>query len=406
MLATTHLACVPHEVVLATLMQTSQHRLVELDFFRGLVLLIIVVDHIGGSILSRFTLHAWALCDAAEVFVFLGGFATATAYAALAERRTDAIARNRFLKRSLEIYRAFLVTAGLMLLVSAMMVAFSVDAPNLATNDLDDLINAPLASLGDILLFRRQPYLASVLPMYAFFALMVPVVLPLARGKPWLLLAGSVALWAGAPHLAGWLPGVGNTPWDFNPLAWQLMFVVGVIARCQPVWQRVAACRWGWIVTLLAAGVVGAAAYYKLAIATAPLAPGFKQNLMWLRVLNFLAIAWLVATLVRFGWTGKIAQRLPWISLIGRKGLVCFVAGTVISLVVDSLLYQATDGLLDVPLGLAADAIAVVSLMLVAWAAEPVSRFIASCASRRPARARGIANLARASGTARANRYD
>ena len=396
--AAAHLACVSHEGVLAIVMQKSQHRFVELDFFRGLVLLVIVIDHIGGSILSRFTLHAYALCDAAEVFVFLGGFATATAYAALAQRRTDAIARNRFLKRSFEIYRAFLVTAGLMLLVSAVMVAFSVDAPNLATSDLDNLIDAPLTSLGEILLFRRQPYLASVLPMYAFFALMVPVVLPLARSKPWLLLAGSVALWAGAPHLAGWLPGAGDTPWDFNPLAWQLMFVLGVIARCQPVYQRVAARRGGWIVTLLAAGGVGAAAYYKLALATAPLDPGFKQNLMGLRALNFLAIAWLVADLVRFGWAGRIAHRLPWISLIGRKGLVCFVAGTVISLVVDSLLYQATDGLLDVPRGLAADAIAVGSLLLVAWAAEPVSRFIASCLSRQPERARSIADIAHAAG--------
>jgi hypothetical protein len=240
--------------------------------------------------------------------------------------------------------------------------------------------------------------------MYAFFALMVPVVLPLARSKPWLLLAGSVALWAGAPYLAGWLPGVGDTPWDFNPLAWQLMFVLGVIARCQPVYQRVAARRWGWVVTLLAAGGAGAAAYYKLAIETAPLDAGFKQNLMGLRALNFLAIAWLVADLVRFGWASKIAQRLPWISLIGRKGLVCFVAGTVISLVVDSLLYQATDGLLDVPLGLAADAIAVGSLLLVAWATEPVSRFVASCVSRQPDRAAGIAGLARIAHTSHAAR--
>ena len=53
-------------------MQGKSQRLVELDFFRGLVLLVMVVDHIGGSMLSRVTLHAFALNDAAEVFVFLG----------------------------------------------------------------------------------------------------------------------------------------------------------------------------------------------------------------------------------------------------------------------------------------------------------------------------------------------
>ncbi|MDE1182571.1 OpgC domain-containing protein [Paraburkholderia sp.] len=360
-------------------MQKSSSRLVELDFFRGLVLLIIVVDHIGGSILSRITLHAYALCDAAEVFVFLGGFATATAYVALAERRTEAIARSRFLRRAFEIYRAFLVTAALMLLVSAVMVAFSVDAPNLAVTDLDDLIASPFAALGDILVFRRQPYLASVLPMYAFFAMLTPFALPLARKKPWLLLAVSVALWACAQWTAPWSSSYLPTAeeggqWDFNPLAWQLLFVLGVLARCQPVYQRISAMRFGWTVSVLALGIVAAAAYYRLVIEHAPLDTGFKQHLAWFRALNFLAIAWLTANLIRLGWAKKIAHRLPWIGMIGQRGLLCFIGGAVISLVVDSLLYTATEGYLNVPYGLVADAIAVGLLFAVAKAPDLVQR--------------------------------
>jgi hypothetical protein len=360
-------------------MQSSPSRLIELDFFRGLVLLIIVVDHIGGSILSRFTLHAYALCDAAEVFVFLGGFATATAYVTLAERRNETIARSRFLRRSLEIYRAFLVTAGLMLLVSAVLSAFSIDGPNLALTDLDDLIAAPAAALRDILLFRRQPYLASVLPMYAFFALLVPMILPLARSKPWLLLAGSVALWAGAPAINAYLPAAPDMHWDFNPFAWQLLFVLGVLARCQPVYQRASAHRLGWIVSLLAFAVVAGAAYYKLIVEHAPLDASLKQNLSYLRALNFLAIAWLVANLSELGWAKKLAQWLPWVGVIGRKGLLCFIAGAVISLVVDSVLYAATDGYLNYPLGLLADAIAVGALFAVGLGVEPLKRWVGRC---------------------------
>ncbi|WP_144108058.1 OpgC domain-containing protein [Paraburkholderia sp. BCC1886] len=355
-------------------MQTSSSRLVELDFFRGLVLLIIVVDHIGGSILSRVTLHAYALCDAAEVFVFLGGFATATAYAALAERRNEAIARSRFVRRSFEIYRAFLVTAALMLLVSAVLTAFSIDGPNLATTDLDDLMSAPVAALRDILLFRRQPYLASVLPMYAFFALLVPMILPLARSKPWLLLAGSVALWAGAPAIDAYLPAAPDMHWDFNPFAWQLLFVVGVLARCQPVYERISTHRLGWTVSVAAFAVVAAAAYYKLFIEREPLDGSLKQNLSYLRAVNFLAIAWLVAKLIELGWAKKLAQWLPWVGVIGRKGLLCFIAGAVISLVVDSLLYAATDGYLNYPLGLVADAVAVGALLGVALVATPLKK--------------------------------
>src|ERR1700744_2373996 len=162
-------------------MQKSQSRLIELGFFRGLVLLIIVVDHIGGSVLSRVTLHAFALNDAAEVFVFLGGFATATAALSLAARGPEPAARMRFFRRAFVIYRAFVITAALMLLTTFVLQNFVGSAPNLATDDLDSVLAAPVAGLLDVLLFKRQPYLSSVLPMYAFFALAVPLIVPLAR---------------------------------------------------------------------------------------------------------------------------------------------------------------------------------------------------------------------------------
>ena len=336
-----------------------------LDFFRGLVLLVIVVDHIGGSILSRVTLHAYALCDAAEVFVFLGGFATAIAYNSLAERHDEAAARQRFIRRAFEIYRAFLVTAGLMLLITAALNAFAIDGPNMPTNDLDGLLHKPLAALRDILLFRRQPYLASVLPMYAFFALLVPLTLPLARTQPWLLLAFSGSQVRRAARRA-LLPTVEGAPWDFNPFAWQFLFVLGVIARCQPVYQTLAPKPQGWLLTAAALAIVAAGAYYRLRIEPFPTDPSIKQNLGALRLANFLAIAWLAAKLVHLGWMKKVAHAMPWIGTIGRQGLLCFVAGTAISLAVDSVLYQATEGYLDVKLGLIADVVAMGLLYLVA----------------------------------------
>ncbi len=360
-------------------MSQPSNRLVELDFFRGLVLLIIVVDHIGGSILSRVTLHAYALCDAAEVFVFLGGFATATAWAALSARRTEAAARQRFIKRAFEIYRAFVVTALLMLLVTAILVACNVDAPNLATTDLDDLTLAPAAALRDIVLLRRQPYLAGVLPMYACFALAAPLALPLARSRPWLLAAISFVLWAVAPHLAPYLPHVDDINWDFNPFAWQLLFVAGMIAQAQPVFQNITARpKPGALVTLFALAVVGAAAIYRLHLGNTALDADFKRNLAWFRALNFFGIAWLTAHVIRLGWAKKLAIALPWVGLVGRKGLLSFVAGAVISLTVDSVLYWYTDGYLDVPAGLAADAIALTALFAVARASDPLKRLLPS----------------------------
>jgi hypothetical protein len=363
-------------------MHRSSSRLVELDFLRGLVLLIIVVDHVGGSILSRATLHAYALCDAAEVFVFLGGFATATAYTALAERRGAASARKRFFRRSLELYRAFLVTAGVMLLVSALFTLMHIDGPNLALTDLDDMIDTPAAVFADILLLRRQPYLASILPMYALFALSVPAIVPLARRKPWLLLAGSIGLWAAAPTLGNMLQLTDGAAWDFNPFAWQLMFVLGVIARCQPVHQRIASHRFGWTVSMLAFAIVAAAAYYKLHLESTPLDSSTKQSLAALRIVNFLAIAWWVAQAIRAGWVARVARRLTWVSEVGRNGMLCFIASTAISLSVDTLLYATTDGYLDIARGLLADAVAIGALLAVAKLVAPWSRTFAQRSGR------------------------
>jgi hypothetical protein len=378
-------------------MQGKSQRLVELDFFRGLVLLIIVVDHIGGSMVSRFTLHSFALNDAAEVFVFLGGFATATAYGSLAQRRSESVARVRFLKRAFELYRAFLVTAALMLIASFLLRPFFGHAPNLALHDLDSLMSQPLSSIAQILTFERQPYLAAVLPMYALFALAVPLMLPLARSKPWLLLGLSLALWAFASQIGEYMPSVDDNLWDFNPAAWQLMFVLGVLARCQPVYRRVSTNRFGWIVSAGAVALIAGMAYYKLLVLPPVLDSAFKRDLAGPRVVNFLAIAWIAANLARYGVVKAVARRLPWVGALGRDGMVSFVAGTVISLVVDSILFTLTDGLVNVPAGLAADAIAIGALLAVPHAHRRVATWLGT---RQPA---PVATAARATVAATAD---
>ncbi|SAK65246.1 membrane protein [Caballeronia hypogeia] len=390
-------SCSPQDFTVRR-MQGKSQRLVELDFFRGLVLLIIVVDHIGGSMLSRFTLHAFALNDAAEVFVFLGGFATATAYVSLAERRSESAARVRFFKRAFELYRAFLVTAALMLVASFLLRPFFGHAPNLALHDLDSVVSEPVSSLAQILTFERQPYLAAVLPMYALFALAVPLTLPLARSKPWLLLGLSIALWAFAPQIGEYMPSVDDNLWDFNPAAWQLMFTLGVLARCQPVYQRVSAHRFGWIVSVGAAALIAGMAYYKLLVLPPVLDSAFKRDLAGPRIVNFLAIAWLAANLARYGIVKLVAQRLPWVGALGRDGMVSFVAGTVISLTVDSILFTLTDGLINVPAGLAADAIAIGALLAVPRVHQSVAGWLGT---RRPLPAAAPATPAPA--TVRAN---
>lgn len=354
--------------VSGTLPNTASGRLIEIDFFRGLVMAMIVVDHISASALSHVTLHAFALCDAAEVFVFLGGFATASAYLAVAARHGDSVARRRFVRRAAQIYRAFLATTTLMLVVSAVLDHYGIDAPNLALDDVSVLLATPLTGLIEVLTFQRQPYLAAVLPMYVLFALAAPVIVPLARAKPWWLAAASVATWLGARWLGAALLDADGYRWSFNPFAWQWVFVLGVLSRCQPLYRRVVAHPRGVLVTVAALVLVAVCAYYKIGSGL-PLPEGdLKRNLAWPRVVNFVAIAWLMANLVRYGWIERIARVFRPVVVIGRRGLPCFVAGTVISLTLDSLLHRLPDGtrLFHLGTGLATDAFALGLLMMVA----------------------------------------
>ncbi|HDR9272637.1 TPA: OpgC domain-containing protein [Burkholderia vietnamiensis] len=343
-------------------------RLIEVDFFRGIVLLMIVVDHIGASVLSRVTLHAFALCDAAEVFVFLGGFATASAYGAIADRHGPRAAQRRFVRRAMQIYRAFLATSTLMLIVSAVLDHYGIDAPNLALDDVSVMLASPLTGAAELLTFQRQPYLASVLPMYVLFALASPVLVPFARRHPWLTVAFSVASWGAAGWLGPELLDTDSFRWSFNPFAWQLMFVAGVLARCQPFYRRVALGRWGAAATGVACAIVLGCASYKL-FSGLPAPEGLlKRDLALSRVVSFATIAWLMADCVRRGWIERLARAVRPVVAVGRRGLVCFVAGAAISLVIDSLLHPVANGaqLRHLGVGLAADACAVGLMMAVA----------------------------------------
>ncbi|MBB5390963.1 hypothetical protein HDC89_001116 [Herbaspirillum sp. SJZ102] len=102
---------------------TAGGRSLEVDFFRGVVLLMIVVDHISGSMLGQFTLQRFAIFDATEVFVFLAGYATAAAYTAIAAEKGDGAARWRFLRRGWQLYRSFLLTVALMLAMGLLFTA-------------------------------------------------------------------------------------------------------------------------------------------------------------------------------------------------------------------------------------------------------------------------------------------
>ncbi len=347
-------------------MNSPNRRSLEVDFFRGLVLLVIAIDHISGSFLSHFTIHSYAFCDSAEVFVFLGGYASAAAYTSVATNKGPWAARKRFIKRCLEIYRAYLFLAIMMLLGGALLMWLRIDTPMLQITEWPTFLSRPLGLSLDIATLRHQPYLSSVLPMYFLFALAVPLVVPLAARKPVVLLLGSLIMWLFASVLGQALPSAYAEGWSFNPFAWQLMFMLGVLTRIQPVNDAFYDSRTGKWLTRAAVAVFVGFAFAKLFIETqAP--PGYmKQNLATIRIVSFVVIAWMFAYAVHRGWIKALAQRMPSVVNIGQQGLVCFIAGACMSLVIDSALRIVSLGDYQWLAGLAGDVIAIGALVALA----------------------------------------
>ncbi|WP_321938022.1 OpgC domain-containing protein [Paraburkholderia sp. J8-2] len=357
-------------------MGSSTERSVEVDFFRGVALLVIALDHNTSGVLRHVTLHTYAYCDAAEVFVFLGGYASAAAYVGVATRRGKLVARRRFLKRACDIYRAYLITAALMLACSAAL--RFVNVPLAAIHQTWPMFAAhPVRTLLDFALFRQQPFLSAVLPMYVLFAFGVPFTVPLFRRSPSVALFASLAVWLAAPWLGTGLPSSTGEGWPFNPFAWQLMFTLGKLSRLHPVSQEFHASFRGRQVTKIAIGVALVIAFIKLCI-DAHASPGYmKQNLASVRIVSFLSIAWLCAQAVRLGWIRLLAERLWPVVIAGRQGLACFVGGTIVSIFADVGLQLVTRTLhlaTDWPIRLAGDCIEIAALLLIGTVATRIER--------------------------------
>src|SRR5690348_6347822 len=77
-----------------------------LDFFRGLSLFFIFIDHVPGNLLAYATFHALAFSDAAEVFIFISGFTAALVYGRSLQRNGALLVTAQIYRRVWQLYVA------------------------------------------------------------------------------------------------------------------------------------------------------------------------------------------------------------------------------------------------------------------------------------------------------------
>jgi hypothetical protein len=88
-----------------------------IDFFRGLALYMILVDHIIGNPLARLTYQNLGSSDAAEAFVFLSGLSCGIVYPRVLARRGWPGVAATIRKRAAQIYVYYLLSSIVVILL-------------------------------------------------------------------------------------------------------------------------------------------------------------------------------------------------------------------------------------------------------------------------------------------------
>ena len=322
-----------------------------IDFFRGLALIFIFWDHVPHNPLGQITLRNVGFSDAAEVFVFLAGYAAVLAYGKILARDGYLIACVKILRRAWVLY-----VVHIFLLAMLMGIVFFANS-HVETRDLVEemgmhhFISNPQQALIDELLLRFKPNLMDPLPLYIVLLAGLPLVLPIFVRKPWMVVAMSFAVYLTVP-LFGWnLAAIKDGVWYFNPVAWQLLFVLGGAAAIHTQRPRLPDRRPLlrqplFVSAALYAGVAGVLTvlwrWPQLHDAMVPtslsnlLYPISKTDLSPVRLLHFLALAYVTAKLLPdTGWTQNWLARQC--SRMGRYSLEVFCLGVLLAPLADMI---------------------------------------------------------------------
>lgn len=199
-----------------------------LDFFRGLALWLIFLDHVPSNVVAWFTLRNFGFSDAAEMFVFISGYTAAFVYGRVMLERGFLVAGTRIWKRAWQIYVAF-VFLFVIYLAQISWVTARFDNP-LYIEELNLLhfLQRPEIVIVEALLLRFLPANVDVLPLYIVLMLAFPPIVWALLRAPAIALIASFVFYLFARYFGWNLPGYpGDRVWFFSPFAWQFLFVIG-----------------------------------------------------------------------------------------------------------------------------------------------------------------------------------
>ena len=312
-----------------------------LDVLRGLALITIFINHVPDSVYEDWTSRNFGFSDAAEGFVLMSGIATGLAYAGGFQPGRAFEAAMRVWRRARKLYLVHLLITGLALAILSLgLFAFGTEELSGRVNYIA-IVERPLETIlvGLPTLGHQFAYF-NILPLYCVLLLVAPAFILIGRRSIWAMIGVSALVWAAAGMFRLNLPNFPNEGgWFFNPLAWQLVFVIGVaggmrarqgrsLVPANP-WLFVAALAFLvfsgiWVVT--EAGGLPGGAHVPFFIG------GFDKSFLPLpRLLHVLALAYV---LVNMRWLDRLLGSWPFgpVDTLGRNSLPVFATGSVIAI--------------------------------------------------------------------------
>jgi hypothetical protein len=327
----------------------GQGRDLRIDACRGIALWFIFLDHVPNNIGTWLTLRNYGFSDAAEVFMFVSGVTCALAYGRAWRYEGWTGVFSRTLRRSWDIYIAFL----LLTLACAILVHLAgriADESNMRI-----LLDDPGATLARAAVLQYRPVNTDVLPVFVLLHLLFAPLLWLLLRAPNATLGASLALYV-LVHAFGWsVPAWPNGHWAFNPLAWQLLVVLGAWwminedERARP-WVTSRTTLMLAVLYLLFSLVIALSWRIKPLEALIPQAlanlfyPMDKSNLDPLRLLHFLAVAVLAAWLVPRNWRGLTTPVMRGAIRCGQNSLPIYCLGVLLTFASHVVLLDISDG--------------------------------------------------------------
>ena len=347
-------------------------RFIELDVLRGILLLMMSIDH-SPSALRRFTDQPLGFFTTAECFVFVSAFLAGMVFRKRAEKLGFSAANSSSLHRAGRIYRAHLVTLGFAFVLGSF---FLPQLPGIRYL-LDHYLQNPWAAIAGSLALVFRPPLLDILPMYVLFSLLTPVVFWGAQRWRWgTVLFVSFSAWVIAQtHIGDLLVTTSkDLPFaqlgPFDLLAWQFLWVGGLfigqrLLETKPLIpiphslrpllliSAIAFFCWRWTAT-----ATGADPSTQLWLFD-------KWHLGPIRLINFALVAAIAATFLRYinRWEALLRPFL----LIGRHMLPVFCSQICLSML---LIGGTESGLASEPITSALLICQLLTAPLFAWFLE------------------------------------